>query len=650
MWYSLTHLGDILTTAIMGGLKNATIGVFQAVALILQAAAALLAGISGTVLTAVINFYVVGMKALVDSMTFIDTSWLALRDVANIFFIFILLYIAIATILNLNNVNTKKMLVNVVLVAIFLNFSLFFTKLIIDVSNLLTISLYNSIIGDSWTIGTLIISKTYLLTFYKANSVADVLTNQYQLLATILGSAFFMFVTAFVLFMISMFFIIRFVVLIFLMILSPLAFAAKALPKDDYSKKWWNALINQCIFAPVFMLFLWITLNAVDELIKIGDLGDVSFADMFNPNKFSTTNIIVEDANKAIMVLLNFVVLITMMVMSLIVSKSLASTGAGGMMKMADSVGKWTRGKVFRGAVRGSQVARLDKKFADSQFGKSIIGRNIRNATTGAVTGLDWGGGSVQKVDKESKKLNEEYAKKVKEDFDSGHLKQYRTTQLNGIDGNSGLIGQQKETREKLDAAKNTLAREAAAGNIINEKDLEKARETLENIKLDHDTTPDRDFSKKADLKKKADDLDKKIKNSEQIHSDISSYTETLEGKKNKKDELVGGLNTKIKEIERQIEDKAGAQAEEAESLRTARLNKAKELDNSWGTGKGIISKIPVLRKLKNEGLKKVLEENIDPGDDSAAAKEFRKPDKNNKKIISDLAKSEGIEIKEDEI
>lgn len=78
---------------------------------------------------------------------FIRQGWQITRDFSNVFFLLILLYIALSLILGLEigHANPKKMLASVILVAIFINFSLFFTQVIIDTSNVLALVFYNQI-------------------------------------------------------------------------------------------------------------------------------------------------------------------------------------------------------------------------------------------------------------------------------------------------------------------------------------------------------------------------------------------------------------------------------------------------------------------------------------------------------------------------
>src|SRR3989344_4045734 len=76
---------------------------------------------------------------------FVEQAWGAVRDVANIFFIIALLYVALKTILGLNVTDNKKLISAVILVALIINFSLFATKVVIDASNILAKVFYNNI-------------------------------------------------------------------------------------------------------------------------------------------------------------------------------------------------------------------------------------------------------------------------------------------------------------------------------------------------------------------------------------------------------------------------------------------------------------------------------------------------------------------------
>jgi hypothetical protein len=89
--------------------------------------------------------YVTLSGKLFSNAGFISTAWGVTRDLSNIFFILILLYIAIKLILGIDAHGTKKMIARVVIIALLINFSMFFTYVIIDSSNILALIFYNKI-------------------------------------------------------------------------------------------------------------------------------------------------------------------------------------------------------------------------------------------------------------------------------------------------------------------------------------------------------------------------------------------------------------------------------------------------------------------------------------------------------------------------
>ena len=248
--------------------------------------------LAGAFLNMVILITVVNMSQLVDAMPVINDAWGIFRDLANIVFIFILLYIAVATILELN-LNTGKTLTRVIIAALLINFSLFFTNIIVDTSNILTLNLYNQIAeqAPSGTITDIdnglsgvLYEKLKLTTLYdvegaKNSSDAAGKTvesfsiasggNIFAYLPRVIGGVIILMTAALVLFIAAFLFLTRFVVIIFLMITAPIAFVAMILPQTaGTSKKWWAALSDQAVFAPVFMLLMIITIEVADSLNK----------------------------------------------------------------------------------------------------------------------------------------------------------------------------------------------------------------------------------------------------------------------------------------------------------------------------------------------------------------------------------------------
>src|SRR3989338_3115796 len=99
-------------------------------------------------LTSVAKFFNVaihlGLQASVySSSDFLPQAWRITRDLSNIFFILILLYIAIKIILGLAGHDGKKMIIWVIIMALLINFSMFATKIVIDSYNVLALIFYN---------------------------------------------------------------------------------------------------------------------------------------------------------------------------------------------------------------------------------------------------------------------------------------------------------------------------------------------------------------------------------------------------------------------------------------------------------------------------------------------------------------------------
>ena len=78
-------------------------------------------------------------------ITGINTAWSVFRDISNIIIIGMFTFIAIATILGNTEYGYKKMLARVLIVAVLINFSLLFTKIIIDASNFTAVQIYTAV-------------------------------------------------------------------------------------------------------------------------------------------------------------------------------------------------------------------------------------------------------------------------------------------------------------------------------------------------------------------------------------------------------------------------------------------------------------------------------------------------------------------------
>lgn len=248
---------------------------------------------------------------------FVSEGWKIVRDLSNIFFIFILLYIAFAMILGLENVKAKEMMVNVVIIGLLINFSLFFTKVVIDSSNILARVFYNSeaikektagntkaTIGgfslgqkdnDEISLSSGIVSQANPQNIVrhatKIGKLQDQGNTTGEASEASLGAGGFLLVTIlailinlvgiFVFVSVALVFIARVIGLWLAMIFAPFAFLSYIVPalssiKMVGWKSWWSDLIALSFVAPLFMFMLYLIILF---------LGGKTFGDLINVNE-----------------------------------------------------------------------------------------------------------------------------------------------------------------------------------------------------------------------------------------------------------------------------------------------------------------------------------------------------------------------------
>lgn len=240
----------------------------------------------------------------------IGNVWTVFRDISNILIIGMLIFIAISIIVGLEKFGQKKMIARVLIVATLINFSLLFTKLIVDSSNFVAYQFYTAGFDSgapsqsSSTLGSTsfasdgisgrfirILGVTSLGdTFITLKDGADAGNNGWMALLHGIFAATLLVALAGVLLYGSFLVVSRAVLIVFLMITSSLAFATYLIPsfsEGEYGwQKWWSSLINAAVFAPLLMMLLWATMMIATALKpKGGLLGEL----ISNPN--NATNI-----------------------------------------------------------------------------------------------------------------------------------------------------------------------------------------------------------------------------------------------------------------------------------------------------------------------------------------------------------------------
>jgi len=381
----------------------------------------------------------------------IKVAWEVIRDILNIGFIFTIVYIGVSTILRLGS-NLKKTLVNVIVAALLVNFSFFFTGVLIDASNITTLSVYNQIknvqantghpfvegIGFSSEveaggsgeevsnadlsrgidivnvgISGIFMQHLKMQTIFSLDSdvrkaaSANSLESSSIVLISIFASII-IFILTFVFLTVALLLLMRLVILIILMILSPVGFAGWAIQgMKSWSDQWWKALWSQLLFAPLYMILTLVI------ILIIGNPGFKSaLAGVFNytPEEFSLASFndaIIGGLANDMIVFVNYTIILGLIISSIVLAKQTSASGGGQITVWTNRLGGFIgkRQKQAQGLIGRNTVGRAAEfvggkaeKFRKTQeesgdYSDDFAGRLTLRAVTGLARGLETAAG-----------------------------------------------------------------------------------------------------------------------------------------------------------------------------------------------------------------------------------------------------------------
>lgn len=334
--------------------------------------------------------------------SFVTEGWKITRDICNIFFIFVLLYIAFKIILDLGGHSAKELIVHVVLIAIMINFSMFAARIIIDTSNILARVFYNSdaikistasksdgtedrIVNQqaqsNSTLGEISLSsaliekinpqniinsasdianddtskgsKSFTAETHTVQGELDVGTSIVILILCVIVNlvGFFVFLN------VGIIFVARVITLWFAMIFAPLAFFSYTVPEMqglDYVgwQKWWKDLIGASFVAPIFIFFMYLIILFLSK----------GFADLLSSNT--------QGVAKLLQIIIPFVFIMLLLKQA----QSMATKFSG------------SAGEVVSGAIKAGAGVALMATGAGVAAGGRSIGRLAARASNGETS------------------------------------------------------------------------------------------------------------------------------------------------------------------------------------------------------------------------------------------------------------------------
>jgi len=213
----------------------------------------------------------------------VKAIWETLRDFMNLALVLILVFIAIATILGIKKYRWQETLWKLIIVALLINFSLIIPGVILDVSHFVTFTFLNSAKLDNDNIANSMMKvykteeisgeEKYKLTFVDDATQDSIIGWQYSwgnfflTMAAIIILGLFAIISLLAIFVTMIF---RSFIIIALLCLAPIAFAAWVLPNTSkYWQLWWNQFIKWCTFPTVFALMLYIGLFILTSVNQV---------------------------------------------------------------------------------------------------------------------------------------------------------------------------------------------------------------------------------------------------------------------------------------------------------------------------------------------------------------------------------------------
>ncbi len=299
------------------------------------------------------------------SDTAVTAGWAIARDIVNLSLIFILLYIAIATILQISGYGAKQLLATLIIIAFLVNFSLVITRIVVDASNILALEFYNKLRpadnqGGIISLSQIFMTGTQLQKIWDTrSSFSSFGTNQttQQYLNIILiccFSAVMLAIIGFVFLVSGVLFFTRMVFLLILMALSPLAFAARILPATQgHFRTWLHHLLNQSFFAPAFLFMIWFAAKIATSPfipnalgINRGDLNVAGIFEGITSGGPTVRNLNAIQGHVALLV--QFAIIIILLLFSLTIAKRMGAIGADVTKSMLKTAGQKLQGYAGR--------------------------------------------------------------------------------------------------------------------------------------------------------------------------------------------------------------------------------------------------------------------------------------------------------------
>ena len=407
------RIANAAKTSFLSSIQIIVLNGIEAIAYVVLYIASGFLYIMGMLLNASI-LLTLNISALVNKVTAINTAWVTIRDFSSVFIIFLLLYTSISMILGVKGHSFADLVKKIVFAGVLINFSLFFTKVAIDASNVISLSLYTAMIPGVNTnidpsnpaylskifkepgISNVFMQGLAPQTVYKPlDSAKDAFNIALQTIVTGIGGAVIMFTTGFSFLFASVAFLARLCVLIMLLAFSPIYFVASIFPQvKSQSERWLDLLKSMCLFMPAYLFFMYVAVTIVSSNVfhvQIPSSTDASGQGLIGAGTIG--------------LVLNYVIAMFFINAPLVAALAVGGSLTKSISKWTDGVKKWTKANSFLTVDGARDTA---KGFAGFTA-QHIIGRRAKaigeseTVKNFAKDNPFWGGVAYSVIDKGSK-------------------------------------------------------------------------------------------------------------------------------------------------------------------------------------------------------------------------------------------------------
>ncbi|HNX11048.1 MAG TPA: hypothetical protein PKI61_02815 [bacterium] len=195
-------------------------------------------------------------------------GWAIVRDLCNMFFILILLVIAFATILRIEQYSFKKMLPTLIIMAVLINFSKTICSILIDFAQVIMLTFVNGFkdLGTGNLTNMLGIDKLMTMSSSTADP-GDV--NLWSIVGSYMLALLYATIALIVIITMLAVLVMRMIMIWVYVVLSPFAYLLSAVPGGQgYARQWWQEFSKNLIIGPVLAFFIWLSfasLGGVEE-------------------------------------------------------------------------------------------------------------------------------------------------------------------------------------------------------------------------------------------------------------------------------------------------------------------------------------------------------------------------------------------------